>query len=354
MKVGILTFQFAHNYGAQLQAYALRAYLLSKGYEAEIIPYFPGWAQKEYAYSPFASGISIRKRLRFVAQYQKRKVLAEKFTTFERRALGVSEHIINSTGLEQYLNNYDYIIFGSDQIWNDGITGSTADYYGGSTSASRISYAASLGTKELTEWQKKCAEDFLPKFNMISVREPQSKVLLEAIVKKDITTVMDPVFLLDADKWELECESVNIAKPFMFLYFLRDDEHLLDIAVNYAQEKELEIYEVHPTLARFHSSCKRISDAGPREFLWLIKNAECVCSNSFHATSFSVIFKKKLLHIPNASSPERTTSLLERMGYELITNDGSVPLYNLETSNTDRLNKLAKNSKEFLLKALEG
>ncbi len=39
MKIGILTFHFAHNYGAMLQAYALSTKLNTMGYDAEIIDY---------------------------------------------------------------------------------------------------------------------------------------------------------------------------------------------------------------------------------------------------------------------------------------------------------------------------
>ena len=38
-KVGILTFHYGYNYGGVLQAYALQQFLLSKGFEVEIIIY---------------------------------------------------------------------------------------------------------------------------------------------------------------------------------------------------------------------------------------------------------------------------------------------------------------------------
>ena len=31
----------------------------------------------------------------------------------------------------------------------------------------------------------------------------------------------------------------------------------------------------------------------PAEFLWLIENATCTCSNSFHGIAFSIIFEKQ-------------------------------------------------------------
>ena len=39
MKIGILTFHRAHNYGAVLQAYALKEFLRSLGHESYVIDY---------------------------------------------------------------------------------------------------------------------------------------------------------------------------------------------------------------------------------------------------------------------------------------------------------------------------
>ena len=52
MRTTILTFQFAHNYGALLQAYALKKFVSLNGNETTIAPYYPEWAQAEYAISP--------------------------------------------------------------------------------------------------------------------------------------------------------------------------------------------------------------------------------------------------------------------------------------------------------------
>ena len=134
----------------------------------------------------------------------------------------------------------------------------------------------------------------------------------------------------------------------MFLYFLRDDPKLLHCAREYADNNGLTIYEVHPTLAKFHEGCKSIIDVGPREFIWLIKNAECVCTNSFHATSFSVIFHKKLLHIPNEVSPERTMGLLSYLNLDTGKETNGLPLYNLDGCDYTHLNEVIEASKGFI------
>ena len=41
MKINIITLHYAHNYGAVLQAYALKHSLINMGHEANIVNYIP-------------------------------------------------------------------------------------------------------------------------------------------------------------------------------------------------------------------------------------------------------------------------------------------------------------------------
>ena len=106
-------------------------------------------------------------------------------------------------------------------------------------------------------------------------------------------------------------------------------------------------------MAGRHDGCIRVNNIGPKEFIWLIQNAECVCTNSFHATAFSTVFKKKLIHIPNGNSPERTTSLLARVGVRLKAPD-EFPIYNLSLCNSESLKMETEKSKKFIISALKG
>lgn len=347
MNVSILTFQFAHNYGALLQAYALKKHLQNAGHVVKIAPYYPNWARKEYSISPFAKGISFRKRIRFAIQYPKRKKLAETFQQFQEEMLELDNAFETEKELEEYLSTFETVVFGSDQIWNDRITGDTSAYYGGNISNSRVSYAASLGTKKLSPVQEKYIREYLPKFNAISVREITSERIIQDVIDVQVTTVTDPVFLLSSSEWEEICTPVETTGKFMFLYFLRDDAHLLACAKQYAKAHDLIIYEVHPTLARFHDGCIPLSNVGPNEFLWLIQHTECVCTNSFHATSFSVIFRKKLIHIPNEVSPERTATLLSYIGIN-VEETHELPLYDLSRCDYSNLETVINESKDFL------
>lgn len=53
MKVGILTFHCVDNFGAMLQAYALKTFLMNNDINAEIVRYEPFWLTGRYKLFPF-------------------------------------------------------------------------------------------------------------------------------------------------------------------------------------------------------------------------------------------------------------------------------------------------------------
>ena len=80
MKIGIITFHNAYNYGAVLQAFATQSYIESLGHEAEIIDYHNKWIDADYDFQKF----SIR-RMPKRAFYRAPAYVIEKFYYFLRR-----------------------------------------------------------------------------------------------------------------------------------------------------------------------------------------------------------------------------------------------------------------------------
>ena len=197
MKITILTFQFAHNYGALLQAYALKDYLQQLDNQVDFVPYYPAWARVEYAINPFVKGVPPRRRIRLGAQYFKRKKQGQIFNDFISEELGVTETFSSEYRLVSWINDHDCVICGSDQIWNDKITGNDSSYFADGVDSRKIAYAASLGTTQLTNEQKSNIRNYLPEFSAISVREPSLAVAIEELINKKVNVVLDPVFLLD-------------------------------------------------------------------------------------------------------------------------------------------------------------
>ena len=83
MKVGILTFQFPYNYGAMLQAYALKSYIEKKGNETYVLPYFPVHFQQGYSISPFQAGISLKHKVYNAVTYCKKRTQVSLFEQFK-------------------------------------------------------------------------------------------------------------------------------------------------------------------------------------------------------------------------------------------------------------------------------
>ena len=184
MKVGILTFHDAHNYGAVLQAYALKKYIQKLGYEVKIINYhhetIPDGYPKE--------------------DNEKRW---EKFNKFIKTLIDNEEKVYTKEeDLEQL--DIDFWICESDQIWNTEITrgfnrGFFLDF---KTNGKKISYAVSMGIPELPKEYEQKFKESLEKLDEISVREESLKQYAEKFVDKKIEITLDPTLLLDVSDYE--------------------------------------------------------------------------------------------------------------------------------------------------------
>lgn len=349
-RIGILTFWFAHNYGAMLQAYALTEYLRSLGENVEIIPYYPQSFQSQYDISPFKADIGIKERIFRTLKYTRRIKQYKKFKDFASQFLKVSDCALTQIEIDKLCNEYDMVIFGSDQIWNMDITSDNLIYFGKCIAGRKISYAASFGSgfQKAIECQE--AMSLLKQFEKISLREGSIKEELENAIGIGCENVLDPIFLLKKDKWKAISKPIRLPKPYILVYLLEPDEQLLNYAKDYANSNGLDLYEIHPLRNKYCNGTKLLDNIGPHEFLWLISEAACVCTNSYHALAFSVIFRGKSLHLPNSKSPERSVELLKALKEYKAEYD--FPLYDFEQVDDILLEKMITKSKAYLKVAL--
>lgn len=351
MKVGILTFQFAHNYGAMLQAYALMDYLRKKDLEVEIIPYYPARFRLNYNVNPFQKGVALKSRLGKIFRYVERKKQANLFESFKNQKLYRDttiefDHISEVKGR---LKCYDIVIYGSDQIWNTDINFDDIVYFGYGYEGKKVAYAASLGIMDSNNWQDTRIREYLPKFKYISVREPSSKERIWNIINIGCEVVCDPIFLKSSDEWRREEKQLVIDEPYALVYLLQNNQELVESVINYATNQGIKIYSIHPTNGIYPQGTIPLKKVGPSEFLYLVDKAEVICTNSFHCVAFSIIFNKNLIHIPTSNSPERTVALLNRVGVYSSSNKFNVQM---SEYNMDQINQLILESKLFLESAL--
>lgn len=284
-QIGILTFHYADNYGAVLQAYALRKVINSfKDCHAEIINYVP----KGYHYY-VSSDAAIAYR-----QREKR----EKFSKFLSGHCGLHTPMLHSvTG-----NEYDVYLVGSDQVWNTELIEVSSDYEyflpHVNEEAKRIAYSASIGM-DFEKIDRSLFQKYLSKFQSISVREKSYVEIISELSEKSCEYTLDPTMLLSGKDYAHLLIEPNIEEKPYILYFWYDmgDKGYGSVETVNILARKYGLSIKHTFLPYGHNASQLLANnvgcimySGIEEFLWYIKNAQIVVTNSFHGTVFSILF----------------------------------------------------------------
>ena len=289
MKIGIITFHWATNYGAVLQAFALQHYLQSRGYKAEIINYVP-------------CRVKFRLLMSAIKNLRVNEVLKEcGITKFRKDHLILSGRIYhNSSSLARNCHEYDVYICGSDQIWNEWFVLSSEaspnlSYYLDfvKNNKTRISYATSFGTDRLSQKVIDLVKPELQKYRNISVRENTGKAIIENL-GLHATLVADPTMLLGREAYEKLIEDKRFKKRYqLFSYILHQNQATAHEVSEYIFSKFFD-----------NSVDKRYSNEPINMLEWLYnaKNAKLTLTNSFHGVIFSIIFRTHFIVVPVESS----------------------------------------------------
>lgn len=331
MKVGILTFHFVYNYGGVLQAYALQYFLKTLGFECSIIDYRPKCITGKYKIlDDYYLSVLCQRKLDLIIKLSIYKVIGlpskikqkKKFNNFIKKYLILAgDRLENKEECSKIVQDFDTIVCGSDQIWNSKITNGLDPVYFAyfdDPKLKRFSYAASIGNSELEKSEIEEFEKMLRGMDGVSVREKAAQNILKN-VKSDIKVVCDPVFLLPVSVWDKISKPVCanfMSKRYVLLYVLEENRDLKDLAQKLSKDNDLYLYEICLDFKIKRVGSKNFTHVAPEEFLALIKNAEFVLTNSFHASAFSIIFHKCFFVKHHSIRGERTRNILQRYGLE--------------------------------------
>lgn len=359
MKIGILTFHCAINYGAVLQTYALSESLKALGHNVSVIDYRPEYLLEPYRVlrkEVFRAELgNPRKLVREVAATAIRCLRKSKFERFIRRRLR-----IEALDLHSYGNCFDCIVFGSDQIWNPKITGMDPVYLGESAAfegKSLIAYAASAGSAaNLSVEDLALLQGSLRKFAAVSVREGQLKELLETKLSIPCQHVLDPVLLAGRDVFDRIAKRPR-KRPYLLCMSLVDNSKLSTFAQDCARQKGWDYIEV-VTMEEYVSKLLNHQAVSIERFVSLFRDADYVITSSYHGTVFSILFEKEFFVCKDSASiSERAVSLLSNLGLEerLVSMDSceSEALKPIDWTRVDRiLSQWREKSMDFLREAL--
>ena len=289
MKIGILTYYGVHNHGAVLQANALRTYLRKKGHTVYFLSfernydYIPPENAKKYkgglASLPFYSKYLIEKGLsNILYNVKKTRVL----NTYRKSRLPVIESFDKFDG--------DMIIIGSDEVFSLEIGYNPCLYGIGLKSKKIISYAGCFGPTTVDDIKsKKLASPIaegLNKMTAISVRDGNSKSVVEQLTDREAILVCDPVIMYGYKK-EMSLFTPNDRDYIVIYAYDRSMQDPKEIAAikAFAKRHHKKIYSV----AYHHNWCDKNIQANPNQLLGWIKYADCVITDTFHGSVLSIV-----------------------------------------------------------------
>jgi hypothetical protein len=318
MRVAILTFHRALNYGAVLQAYALQRTIQGIGLDAEILDY--RCPALERTYRPlYLHERSLKGVLATAAYLPVRLGRRAKFASFRRRNLPVSVALYSPRTVGEAAGRYDRYVVGSDQVWNPDLTEADATYFLDFVGdpCQKVSYAASLGKSGVLERHADTYLEALASFGAISVREQDGQEYLQALLSRDVAWVLDPVLLTEPDSFEAIAVSPGRSAPYIFAYCLHETD-MYRYVEHLHRLTGLPVVYV-PESLRTRVAGTRVLSLSPEEFLGWIRDADYVVTDSFHVVAFSIVFRKVFKAQLKSAFPElnsRITSLLGRVRLE--------------------------------------
>lgn len=321
VKIGILTFHNAINYGAVLQAYATQHFLEKQGYDVEVIDYRSKAIENSYLRYTFGWKRMLYRKpwhiLEFLITsfwFNKKK---KKIDAFNKVHLKYSLSVYHRE--EPYCMDYDVYLIGSDQVWNPNFTDGFDPFYWGcfyrKPKSKLIAWSVSTKEKALEKKEKELIVSYIEQFDAISVRETQLKVFLESLTNKSIHLTLDPTLLLSKIEWGKFCKPVEECQ-YVLVYAMQDEDMVISKAKLLAEKKRKNLIVINPysnsIIKTGYKQC-----LSPVEFLSYFNSADFVFSASFHGTAFSLIFEKQFYcFIKKGSSNVRIESLLIRLNLE--------------------------------------
>ena len=337
-KIGLLTFHNAHNYGALLQCYALILKLNAFG-ECKVINYI----RPNVNYSLISRYHGIKQKLMAIIKIYDLKKRADAIKKF-MNAFPLSRKFTPVTIKNNSLK-LDYIVTGSDQIWNCIHLDSV--FFGDfPSSAKKVAYAASFGRSYIPEIHKENVRKLLDSYCYISVREKTASELIRQEYGIGAKVVLDPVFLLNKSQWR-ELEKVyNIKGKYMLVYLLEIGDGVKNLILTIKEKLRLPVYAI-TTIVNGKNY------GADYNIIWLIDHAEYIVTSSFHGTAFSVIFEKNFTSIPKEDTSERMVDLLQDLGLQDRIRQASIDMMIDYKRVRERLEVRIKDSEQFLINALK-
>lgn len=384
-RVGIVSCYFKNNYGSMLQAYASQKILDDNNIPNETINISQlsdfSKGKKKYYISQITNFNFIKTKLGMIKLkgYSKLNknlkrnfaIRNKKFEEFKRN-FNLTKSFSTYKELNEYSSKrYSDVIVGSDQLWLP--VNVVSDYYTLNwvpEDVNKISYATSFGISSIPDKYKEQYKTFLNRIENLSVRENNAVKLVKDVSGAEATLVCDPTLLLTKEEWmDVQQEEPILNEKYIFCYFLGNNIEHRKFVERLKGKTGYKIVSINhcDEYVKYSDQFADIIpyDVGPSEFVNYIRNAEYVCTDSFHGTVFSLINNTKFFTFERfnkkskMSTNSRVHSLLEIVDLKNRLISGSEDVEELIKEKVDfkkvnkKLEEFRNESKEWLLKSIK-
>lgn len=369
MRIALLSFHNAANYGAALQAYALQAFLERRGYDCEYINYQNQHRKNAYSMSFLIKDSLSKGKFRSAIIYLLGSpflnLRKRRFSKFYSGHLKTTKRVYETSEQAKALNSsFDVFVVGSDQVWNPTNNGHDTAYLLDfvSDEKRKISYSSSFGLEYIPREYEKLYGDLFKRFYSIGVREKRGKELVKMVSGCDATIVLDPVLLFKKEDWLHLVKNKNKTGNYIFFYTNRKNQmsSFLSSYGSVGKGKKCHILSRNTPLRSFiKSDQKVVYSMSPTDFINEINMAELVVSASFHCIAMAIVLHKPFVAIlvGDEGKDERIISMLSLLGLSERIYHESMSREEIEKSIDydsveQKLNELRKHSSDYLLNSI--
>lgn len=317
-KISLITLHAVKNYGSVLQTYATQEYFKKHNFDVEVLNYIrpdtldenltTTWTSKDTGFKKYI------KKLVLLPTVNKWKTV---FGDFLNRRINLSEKSYSyGKDFESGIPDADIYCVGSDQVWNSTwnlgfIPELFLSYV--PQDKKKVSFSSSFGKTKLDNWEKEKTKKYLKQFNSLSVREESAVQIIEDLGIFGAKHTLDPTLLFDLKFWSEFASDRLVKRKYLLIYQLNSNKDFDEFAKNYAKENDLQLVRLCTRYDQIIKNGKSILIPEVEDFVSLFLNAECIITDSFHATAFSINLNKPFISIYPNDFSTRIESILKQM-----------------------------------------
>lgn len=310
-KVGIITLYGLFNFGNRLQNYATQKIFENLGYEVRSL-IREDFIEFESLKNKLKRYLLIILKKGYYHQFKNNKIRKDSFKKFQKLIFSTN---IKKENLLKLKDEYDYFAVGSDQVWNPFYCEELDWYFlDFCNNSQKIPLSPSIGINELPDEYNQLFKEKLNSFNYLSCREYEGSQIISKLTGKVVETVIDPTMMLTIDEWDKIIKKPDFHKDekYVLLYFLGELTNENKKVISILEKRGYKIINILDINSKYYV-------CGPSEFVWLIKNASLMITDSFHGCVFSILYHTPFISFNRKDKLQmncRINTLLKKFNFE--------------------------------------